>query len=212
MLMMRPLFIALVLLLAGTPADAQRPRDRDAVGQRGDFALAFEATWLAVQPFMGGVGGRYWIGDRTVVTGSVGVGTATLDTDDDATVERDESSYRIGLGVGVERHLRTPRGRVSPFVALGTEFTMTGRDDEFVLPDGSAQSYEQSGQAVGAAAFVGAEYRFAPGLTLAAAHSVGLTYEWGESVRIVNGQPEGDDYRQLLAGTGLTSLILSIYF
>lgn len=198
------LLFAFVLLTLG-PAEAQRHHG-DRFARAGDFALAFEAEWLAVRPFMGGVGGRYWVGDRSVLTASLGFGAAAQD---DGRSESD--GFRAGLGVGLEQHLGGSR-RVSPFVAVGTEVNYEQSENNAVRSDGLPVRSERRLVSIGGALYAGVEYRFAQQVTLAAAHSVGVTYRQGEEVRDDPDGREASDISQVLGGTGTTSLVLSIYF
>lgn len=221
-----PLFLALLL---AAPADAQRRQDRedrvrreedrDAFGRDGAFALAFQAGWLFVGPFLGGAGGRYWVTDQTVLTASLRAGAFTADQDpsgDGDQPDEENDGYQLGLSAAVERHFGRSR-RVSPFVALGTDFTAYRDENENTFPDGGRVRSARRTTAVGGSVFVGAEYRFAPGLTLGAAHALGASYEWGT---FVNEQdfPEGEptrieqDLSVFRFGTSTTTLTLSVYF
>lgn len=212
------LSLLLLVLLTSHPAEAQRRHQHDAFGEAGRFALAFEASWLAVGPFMGGVGGRYWVADRTVLTASLRGGGFLADREfEDGGRPQDESdAYQTGLSLGVERHAGRSR-RVSPFVALGTSFDVRHRESFSAFPEGGSARDTEETLALGGSLFVGAEYRFAPGLTLAAAHALGAEYSWGEfSTRRDDPDGGGDFFRGDLStfsfGTSTTRLVLSVYF
>ncbi|HYE96521.1 MAG TPA: hypothetical protein VD962_09960, partial [Rubricoccaceae bacterium] len=80
---------------------------------------------------------------------------------------------------------------------------------------------EDERTAFGAALVVGAEYRFAPGLTLGATHAFGLSVERGEERRRhvdeIPGNPPRDvetlqEFSAFRVGTNTTTLFLSVYF
>lgn len=200
-----------LLSLAAPDATAQRRgRDDDTFGRRGAAALSFSASWLSVGPFLGGAGGRYWLSDRTVLTGTVGLGASDRDIDDEG---RESRGFRTGLGLGLEQHFGRSR-RVSPFVAVGVEGGYEELRDTFVPPDPGAPTVEREQRAgyVGGALYVGAEYRFAPSLTLAAAHQLGVAYRRGEQANRGGGADLEEDFSEIVAGTSTTALVLSVYF
>lgn len=213
------LSLLLLVLLTSHPAEAQRRHQHDAFGEAGRFALAFEASWLAVGPFMGGAGGRYWLTDHTVLTASLRAGGFLSDRTFESTDGRpseDSDGYQTGVSLGAERHFGHSR-RVSPFVALGGSFDVRHGESFAFFPDGGSASNTEEILALGSSLFVGAEYRFAPGLTLAAAHALGAEYEWGTfSTR--RDTPDGGadffegDLSSFSFGTSTTRLVLSVYF
>jgi hypothetical protein len=222
---MRFILLVLLALLLAAPADAQRRRDRDrpthdTFGEAGAFALAFSAGWLYAGPFMGGAGGRYWLTDRAVLTGSLRAGIQSRDLDDTGETPSDDRQdyYEAGLGLGIERHFGRST-RVSPFVALGTDFSVRRRDDESSYDGGGSRTSTYRTQTVGGSVFAGVEYRFAPSLTLAAAHAFGASYEWGEQTeRAIPPSGQGEpfehdvDLSAFRLGTSTTTLTLSVYF
>ena len=219
--MFRSLLLVALVLFTTSSADAQRRGERDAFGRAGAFAVAFEAEWLAVRPFMGGVGGRYWLEDKTVLTGSFSLRASdeefTIDRPDPSPgAESNDDGLRLGFGVGVERHFGRSQ-RISPFVAIGTEFAIDRRERIDRDDEGFENRSDLETQTLGGAVFLGGEYRFAPGLTLAAAHAFGVSYQWGESVNVlaapdVEPMRSTQDISRLALGTSTTSLTLSVYF
>ena len=231
--MLRSLLVVVLLLLATLPVDAQRRRGHDGFAEKGDVALAFSIDGLVLRPFEGGVGARVWLSNKSVLATSLGFSYSTGDND--------ASTWSTRFSVAAERHVGSSR-RVSPFVALGasvgyaeTETTSyyyppvpvcTPSDEPCPVIDVTPYPYtfQRQHTSIGLAGFLGAEVRLTEGLTLAAAHSLGIEYlrfDENTPVFFFEDCPPCDvipfpgsnqTAERLQIGTGTSSLILSIYF
>jgi hypothetical protein len=237
--MPRLLLLLALAALAAAPADAQRRRGRDddgAFARKGDAALTFSFDALSPGPFEGGVGGRFWVSDRVVAAASLGFGYGRVDAG-----YGDQDALTTSFALGVERHFGRSR-RVSPFVALGARVDHVAFDREDVyyyappcVPEEPCPAYgvpfsvETRETSVGGALFLGAEVRVLEGVTLAAAHSLGVTYTRGSvdappiyypgfppGCERCEPTPAGDlsllSPDRVTFGTGTSALTLSIYF
>ena len=213
---MRLAVLALVALVAG-PASAQRARP---FAERGDVALVVGVSGVTdLVPAFGGVGARYRVRDRTVVGASVGVDYADRNVDVRDGFEADERNGGVRVSVWNENHVGRRGALVSPFVGVGVQARASGAEAERSLPcepgEGCTVRTETaslSSTAVGVGALLGAEVRVARGVTLGAAYALGAEVSRDRQERTLDGEPRRDRFTTFRAGTGLTPLILSVYF
>ena len=225
--MLRSLLLVALILLIALPVEAQRRRHHERFAEKGDVALTFSIDGLVLRPFEGGVGARFWVSDKTALATSLGFGYTTGDSD--------ASTWSTQFSLAAERHFGSSR-RVSPFVALGASVGYSEIETENVYyppvppcdPAGPCPVYEpfpytfqREQVSIGVAGFLGAEVRLTEGLTLAAAHSLGIEYLRAEDNTPVfffedcptcDIAPVDNTAERLQIGTGTSSLILSIYF
>ena len=230
---MRPLCLALVVLAGTAHADAQR-RGRP-LAERGDVALIAEVSGiddLRLLSALGGVGVRYRVADRVVLGTSVGVNAFDGDRDADRESEAggqdvsDESSSFSGrVTVWAERHVRTRQRAVSPFVGGGLQIAASTQEATTTQAVASCptspcppftRSSERESLAVGAGVFAGVEVKLARGVSLGGAYTLGAEYTTAET-RLetdLGGDVERDtfDERFWTVGTGISRLVLSVYF
>ena len=205
---------ALILVACLLPLAASAQRGRP-FAQKGDVALVVALSaqdLLAVRPALGGVGVRYRLTDRNVVGTSVGFSLGRGERNGG-----DESTSRLSVAFWNESHLSRRPGLVSPFVGGGVVVTAR-RSEQDMTPCGGDPSCGPTSivrtyrsETIAAGALLGAEVRVARGVTLGAAYTLGVEASRDRYSEI--GTPRfPDDAWNVRVGTGLTDVLLSVYF
>ena len=221
------------MLLTSVPVHAQHDHhdhhcehdhhhEEDADGQlirEGDAALSFSFDGFALGFFEGGVGGKYWLGRRTVLRAGVNV-DLDFDEGEGGGGQQEGSHFGGGMRMGVEQHLGHWR-RVSPYLGgvIGLHARRSRSEVVQMTPGAQpVQAERESTQLSGAAdAVLGVEYFLMPHVSLAGEYAVGVRAgrRWTKAEQP---RPEGEVERSEFSDTFFDfasrspTLLLSIYF
>lgn len=172
------------------------------------IALSFNFNGLNLSTYYGGVGGRLWISESTVLNASIGGSISEreyLETDEiDNGLEKNK--YLI-LGIGMENHFPVTED-LSPYLSTRLSF---GYSDQYYRYYNSSNEYHDLLYSYYLGIGLGVEYWIFDRISLSGQHLFNAYYEAGH--RNTNGSAT---IVQEISGFGLafgtTSLILSIYF
>ena len=171
-------------------------------------ALSFSFNGLNLGSYNGGVGGRRWISNSTVVNASIGGSIYERKYDKTATLDNGlEKSKSLYVGIGVENHLESSND-FSPFVSYRFEY---GFHNQFYRSAFGSNEQRESTSSININVGFGVEYWILDRVSLSGQHLFNARYEFGE--RSTGGTPnEIQKIKGFQAGSGITSMILSIYF
>ncbi|MEW5802577.1 MAG: hypothetical protein AB1847_10810 [bacterium] len=184
-------------------------------GRKAAKALSFSFNGLNINEFYGGVGGKYWISNKTALFGSFDFG-ARYDQDDPGQTYAGDSESRhndMNLTIGMEKHFY-PCRKVSPYWGfygrIGYSYTKTTEEpaSEYDLKG----EKEESSLDFSTGLMLGVEYWIVKDISLAAQYMCGASYYLEKTVLRQGEEEIKDTAAGFDLGLGAASLILSVYF
>lgn len=172
------------------------------------IAVSFNFNGLNLSTYYGGVGGRLWISESTVLNVSIGGSISEREYLESEEIDNglEKNKYLI-LGIGMENHFPVTED-LSPY--LSTRFSF-GYNDQYYRYYNSNNEYQDVTYSYYLGIGLGVEYWIFDRISLSGQHLFNAYYEAGH--RNTNGSAT---IVQEIKGYGLafgtTSLILSIYF
>lgn len=172
------------------------------------IALSFNFNGLNLSTYYGGVGGRLWISESTVLNASIGGSISERESLESEEIDNglEKNKYLI-LGIGMENHFPVTED-LSPYLSTRLSF---GYSDQYYRYYNSSNEYQDVIYSYYLGIGLGVEYWIFDRISLSGQHLFNAYYEAGH--RNTNGSAT---IVQEVKGYGLafgtTSLILSIYF
>jgi len=175
-------------------------------------ALVFSFDGLDMEAFNGGVGARWWISDRFVLIGSMGLRYYDAESDREITNSTGEAQqWNFNFSIGMEWHL-LPSNRVSPYIGLSIGPGLEDRHS-FSVEGVINRQFERDEYALsfGANVILGVEYFLVEQVSLAAQYRNGITYDFWRYEESSFGERGKTENKSITGHIGKTSLLLSIY-
>lgn len=171
------------------------------------IALSFNFNGLNLSSYYGGVGGRLWISESTVLNASIGASIS--ETEQEATEEYDKGLTKnkyIDFGVGMENHL-LEADNISLY--LSTRLALGLTDNYYKSPTSDYKTTDKS-YSYRLGFGLGVEYWLFERMSLSGQHLFNAYYTTGEYN--FSGEDSARNTKGYGISFGTTSLILSIYF
>ncbi|MCF8242573.1 MAG: hypothetical protein K9J16_14440 [Melioribacteraceae bacterium] len=180
---------------------------------QGDYskttAVSFSFNGLNLGSFYGGVGGRTWLSETTVL--NVNIGGTISEQEYEKTDVLDKGlnkTKRLNLGVGIEKHF-SGSTRLSPYYSFRLSIGLT---DSYHRSSNSTSENAENKMSYNFDFGMGLEYWLDKSISITGQHLFTLGYKTG-SRSFWNGvSNQSQDLKEFNIGTGTTSIILSIYF
>jgi len=171
-------------------------------------ALSFSFNGLNLSSYYGGVGGRIWVSDNTVLNASIGGYINETDYDKTETLDKGiQKNKSLTIGIGLENHLQD-FSDFSPYFSTRISYSHT---DQYYRSSSRYFLQDNKTNSINLDFGFGIEYWIDKRISLSGQHLFYLGYNKGEqSMGYPNDENQNTKGFQL--GFGTTSIILSIYF
>ncbi len=172
------------------------------------IALSFNFNGLNLSSYYGGVGGRWWISESTVLTGSIGGSISEREYEETENTDKglDKSKY-INIGFGMENHF-TASDDLSLYLSTRLSF---GYNDSYYRATTYYFEGTENFYSYNLGFGLGVEYWLFERMSFSGQHLFNAYYGTGERK-----SQSTEEMVQNTKGYGLsfgtTSIILSIYF
>ena len=171
-------------------------------------ALSFSFNGLNLSSFYGGVGGRIWVSDNTVLNASIGGYINETDYEKTETLDKGiQKNKSLTVGIGLENHLDN-FSDFSPYFSTRISYSHT---DQYYRSSIGYFLQENKNNSINLNLGFGIEYWIDKRISLSGQHLFYLGYNKGEQ-STGNPSDENQDTKGFQIGFGTTSMILSIYF
>jgi hypothetical protein len=175
-------------------------------------ALSFGFNGFNLSTYYGGIGGRLWISESTVLNTSFGgsISEKKYDETENYTNGLEKNKY-LNIGIGIENHLDFSDD-FSPYFSYRFSFGINDRYYRYPtnISDVSSEAKEKT-YSYNLDLGFGIEYWILERISFSGQHLFNIRYENGH--RTVGGPTrETQDVNGFALNLGTTSIILSIYF
>ena len=171
-------------------------------------ALSFSFNGLNLSSYYGGIGGRMWLSDNTVLNASIGGYINERDYDKTETLDKGiQKNKSLLIGIGLENHLED-FADFSPYFSTRISYSLT--DQYYRSSSGYFLQIDKT-NSVNLDFGFGVEYWLNKRISLSGQHLFYLGYTTGEHSTGNPGE-ENQNIKGFNVGVGTTSIMLSIYF
>ena len=171
-------------------------------------ALSFSFNGLNLSSYYGGVGGRIWLSDNTVLNASIGGYISERDYEKTETLDKGiQKNKSLIIGIGMENHLED-LADFSPYFSTRISYSLT---DQYYRSSNGYSAQNNKTNSVNLDFGFGIEYWINKRISLSGQHLFYLGYTTGEQSTGNLGE-ENQNIKGFNVGVGTTSIILSIYF
>jgi len=178
-------------------------------------ALNFEANFISLSSFYGGIGGKTWLSDSYTLVASVGGNYSSNTIDAAGNITKSEQTRTsVILNFGFEKHFQMA-DNISPYLSA----RLSGSYEKSTsLPswdtsntNGTIKESKDSNYGIGFNLGFGVELWLTNRISLSGQHLFSAYYYWGTIVGYHEDSPE-QDKRSFRINTGTSAIILAIYF
>ena len=171
-------------------------------------ALSFSFNGFNLSSYYGGVGGRYWVSESTVLNASVGGLISEREYEETENLDNSlEKSKYLSIGIGMENHIMDV-DNLSPYFSSRISFGIS--DQYYRSVYGRSEQIDKT-YSYNLDLGFGVEYWLIDRISLSGQHLFNIRYETGQRT-VNNSNPETQDVKGFGVGFGTTSIMLSIYF
>jgi len=171
-------------------------------------AVSFNFNGLNLGGFNGGVGGRHWISESTVLNVSISGSISERKYEKTANVENGlEKNKSLSLDLGVENHIKAS-DNFSPFLSYRVGYSIADRYYKYVF--NSNENIDKT-YSLNLYFGLGIEYWILNRISLSGQHLFLARYSTGKNSTGGNTN-DIQNTKGFQVGLGTSSLILSIYF
>lgn len=198
-------FLFIILFISPSFASLLLAQDQ---GNYKTIALSFNFNGLNLSNYYGGVGGRLWVSESTVLNASIGGSISEREYEPTEETEKGlEKNKYLNIGLGMENHMMTS-DNLSLYISTRLSF---GYRDEYRRYYYQSSEYSNNVYSYNLGFGLGIEYWIFNRISFSGQHLFNAYYEIGNVHNASSATVE-----QNINGYGLsfgtTSLILSIYF
>lgn len=170
-------------------------------------ALSFSFNGLNLATYYGGVGGRIWVSNSTVLNASIGGAISERNYERTETLDKGlEKNKSLTIGIGIENHFANAND-FSPYFSSRLSL---GLYDRYYRYSSSRYLQTDKTSSFNLDFGIGVEYWIIDRISVSGQHLFSMRYETGEQAG--SAPSEVQDIKGFGIGLGTTSIILSIYF